>query len=161
MRVLDPACGSGNFLYVALLLLLDLWKEVSVFGSELGLPLMLPDVNPCPSPLQMHGMEINPYAHDLAQTSIWIGYIQWRRDNGFGFPIEPILKSIETIKLMDAILARDAWHLFGLGGYARYIAICPAGWKYGVAVGEVPEAPLAKSENVLRWDASQGMRVRK
>ena len=102
--VLDPACGSGNFLYVALLLLLDLWKEVSVFGSELGLPMLLPDVNPSPSPLQMHGMEINPYAHDLAQTSIWIGYIQWRRDNGFGFPAEPILKSIETIKLMDAIL---------------------------------------------------------
>ena len=49
----------------------------------------------------------------------------------------------------------------GLGGYARYIAICPAGWKYGVAVGEVPEAPLAKSEKILRWDASQGMRVRK
>lgn len=49
----------------------------------------------------------------------------------------------------------------GLGGYARYIAICPAGWKYGVAVGEVPEAPLAKSEKILRWDSSQGMRVRK
>jgi kynurenine formamidase len=49
----------------------------------------------------------------------------------------------------------------GLGGYARYIAICPAGWKYGVAVGEVAEAPLAKSEKILRWDAGQGMRVRK
>lgn len=108
IMVLDPACGSGNFLYVALLLLLDLWKEVSVFGSELGLPMLLPDVNPSPSPLQMHGMEINPYAHDLAQTSIWIGYIQWRRDNGFGYPAEPILKSIETIKLMDSILTHDA-----------------------------------------------------
>ena len=48
----------------------------------------------------------------------------------------------------------------GLGAYARYIAICPAGWKYGVAVGEVAEAPLAKSEKILRWDASRGMRVR-
>ncbi|MBM3128479.1 MAG: class I SAM-dependent DNA methyltransferase [Chloroflexi bacterium] len=108
ITVLDPACGSGNFLYVALLLLLDLWKEVSVFGSELGLPMLLPDVNPSPSPLQMHGIEINPYAHDLAQTSIWIGYIQWRRDNGFGYPAEPILKAIETIRLMDAILTHDA-----------------------------------------------------
>jgi hypothetical protein len=49
----------------------------------------------------------------------------------------------------------------GLGGYARYIAICPAGWKYGVAVGEVPEAPLPKSEKILRWDPRQGVRVRK
>jgi len=48
----------------------------------------------------------------------------------------------------------------GLGAYARYIAICPASWKYGVTVGEVPEAPLAKSEKILRWDASRGMRVR-
>jgi len=48
----------------------------------------------------------------------------------------------------------------GLGAYARYVAICPASWKYGVTVGEVPEAPLAKSEKILRWDASRGMRVR-
>ena len=49
----------------------------------------------------------------------------------------------------------------GLGGYARYIAICPANWKYGVSVGEVPEAPLPKSEKILQWDAKQGIRVRK
>jgi kynurenine formamidase len=49
----------------------------------------------------------------------------------------------------------------GLGGYARYIAICPAYWKYGVSVGEVPEAPLPKSDKILQWDAKQGVRVRK
>jgi len=49
----------------------------------------------------------------------------------------------------------------GLGGYARYIAICPADWKYGVSVGEVPEAPLPKSDKILQWDAKRGMRVRK
>jgi kynurenine formamidase len=49
----------------------------------------------------------------------------------------------------------------GLGGYARYIAICPHDWPYGVAVGEVPEAPLAKRDKILKWDAAQGMRVRK
>lgn len=48
----------------------------------------------------------------------------------------------------------------GTGGYARYIAICPPGWKYGVAVGEVPEAPLARQQRPLRWDAKLGMRVR-
>jgi kynurenine formamidase len=49
----------------------------------------------------------------------------------------------------------------GLGGYARYIAICPADWKYGVSVGQVLEAPLPKSDKVLRWDPAQGVRVRK
>ena len=49
----------------------------------------------------------------------------------------------------------------GLGGYARYVAICPPDWKYGVSVGEVPEAPLPKSDKILQWDAKQGIRVRK
>ncbi|OLC72157.1 MAG: hypothetical protein AUH87_01900 [Deltaproteobacteria bacterium 13_1_40CM_4_54_4] len=49
----------------------------------------------------------------------------------------------------------------GLGGYACYIAICPADWKYGVSVGEVPEALLPKSDKILQWDAKQGIRVRK
>ena len=49
----------------------------------------------------------------------------------------------------------------GLGGYARYIAICPANWKYGVTVGQVPEAPLPKSDKILQWDKDQGVRVRK
>ncbi len=49
----------------------------------------------------------------------------------------------------------------GTGGYARYIAICPAGWKHGVSVGEVPDAPLPRSDKPLRWDGSRGMRVRK
>jgi len=49
----------------------------------------------------------------------------------------------------------------GLGGYARYVAICPADWPYGVSVGEVPEAPLPRSDKVLQWDPKQGVRVRK
>ncbi len=49
----------------------------------------------------------------------------------------------------------------GTGGYARYIAICPAGWKYGVSIGEVPDAPLPKSDKPLHWDRAAGMRVRK
>ena len=49
----------------------------------------------------------------------------------------------------------------GLGGYARYVAICPMDWMYGVSVGEVPEAPLAKSDKILTWDATRGIRVRR
>ena len=103
-QVLDPACGSGNFLYVALRLLLDLEKEVIILAEQLSVSGFFPNV----SPEQLHGIEINPYAHELAQVTIWIGYIQWMRENGFGFPAEPILKPLNTIRRMDAILAYDA-----------------------------------------------------
>jgi len=49
----------------------------------------------------------------------------------------------------------------GLGGYARYVALCPADWRYGVSVGQVPDAPLPRSDKVLQWDTDQGVRVRK
>ena len=101
VQVLDPACGSGNFLYVALRQLLDLEKEVITLARDLGDSLAFPVV----SPAQLHGIEINPYAHELAQATIWIGYIQWLRENGFGLPAEPILKPLDTIRQMDAILA--------------------------------------------------------
>lgn len=48
----------------------------------------------------------------------------------------------------------------GLGGYARYIAICPPDWQYGVSVGEVAEAPLPKFDKKLHFDEKAGMRVR-
>ena len=101
VRILDPACGSGNFLYVALLRLKDLEKEAILFGSDNGLGAFLPLVGPW----QLHGIEINSYAHDLAQMTVWIGWLQWIRVNGFGFPADPILRSLsENIRLMDAIL---------------------------------------------------------
>jgi len=49
----------------------------------------------------------------------------------------------------------------GLGGYARYVAICPANWRYGVSVGQVPEAPLPKSGKILQWSSKRDVRVRK
>jgi len=101
--VLDPACGSGNFLYVALRELLDLEKDVIRFATDLGLPMFFPTVKP----EQLYGIEINEYAHELAQATIWIGYIQWLRENGFGQPSEPILKALDNIHEMDAILAFD------------------------------------------------------
>ena len=103
VRVLDPACGSGNFLYVALKKLLDLEKEVSVFGATSGLPSMFPKVDPS----QLYGIEINAYAHELASVVVWIGYLQWLHDNGFGFPTPPILKRLDNIEQKDAILGYD------------------------------------------------------
>ena len=100
LRVLDPACGSGNFLYVALVELLDLQKTVITFARSLGIDAPKPSV----TPLQMQGIEINAYAHELAEATVWIGYIQWMYQNGYGFPDEPILKKIDSIRNADAVL---------------------------------------------------------
>ncbi|MCH7687853.1 MAG: class I SAM-dependent DNA methyltransferase, partial [Planctomycetes bacterium] len=99
VTVLDPACGSGNFLYVALHLLLDLEKEVIAYAARQGIGLF-----PHVRPTQLAGIEINRYAQELAQVVIWIGYLQWMRDNGFAPPRDPVLEPIESIRLMDAIL---------------------------------------------------------
>ncbi|MEX1095047.1 MAG: DNA methyltransferase [Planctomycetales bacterium] len=99
VTVLDPACGSGNFLYVALHLLLTLEKEVIAYAARHQLGLF-PQVRPT----QLHGIEINPYAQELAQVAIWIGYLQWMRDNGFNPPRDPVLEPIESIECRDAIL---------------------------------------------------------
>ena len=103
VRVLDAACGSGNFLYVALLLL-DLQNEVISFSDQMGAGRFFISV----SPTQLYGIEVNEYAHELAQVTIWIGYIQWLVSNGYGLPSEPILKRMDNIQQMDAILAFDA-----------------------------------------------------
>ncbi len=99
VSVLDAACGSGNFLYVSINMLLDLEKEVITYAREHGLS-MIPQVNPA----QLHGLEINTYAQELAQVVIWIGYLQWMHFNGFKMPDHPVLTPIETIRRMDAIL---------------------------------------------------------
>jgi type II restriction/modification system DNA methylase subunit YeeA len=103
IRVLDPACGSGNFLYVALRQLLDLQKEVIAYAARRGLP----EIPLTVSPQQLYGIEINPYAHELAQITSWIGYLQWRYENGFKEVPSPILAPLHNIKRMDAIVAYD------------------------------------------------------
>ncbi len=101
VRVLDPACGSGNFLYVTLQKLKDLEKEVILFAREAVDAAFLPGVGPW----QLHGIELSPYAHDLAQLSVWIGYLQWTRANGFQILQDPVLKPMKgNFQCRDAIL---------------------------------------------------------
>jgi type II restriction/modification system DNA methylase subunit YeeA len=100
VKVLDPACGSGNFLYVTLQKLKDLEKEVLVYANDTQLGSFLPQVGPW----QFYGIEINPYAFELAQTTLWIGYLQWIQANGFGVPAEPILREMNNFSNMDAVL---------------------------------------------------------
>ena len=100
VRVLDPACGSGNFLYIALRSLLDLEREAIDFAAAQGWTGLTPMVQPN----QMLGLEINHYAAELARTALWIGYIQWHQANGFPYTQSPVLTPLDTIRQTDAIL---------------------------------------------------------
>ncbi len=100
VRILDPACGSGNFLYLALRGLKDLEGEVIDFGLKHGFPMDFPFV----SPRQLYGIEINPYAQELAQVVVWIGHLQWAYRNGFDFPHDPVLDDLQNIRCADALL---------------------------------------------------------
>ena len=102
-RVLDPACGSGNFLYLSLKALKDIEHRANVEAEALGLPRGFPRVGP----EALKGIEINPYAAELARVSIWIGEIQWMRANGFDAATNPILKPLDNIECRDAVLNPD------------------------------------------------------
>ena len=101
--VLDPACGSGNFLYMALHALKDIEHRVQLEAETMGLQRGFPAVGPA----NVKGIEINAYAAELARVSVWIGEIQWMRRNGFREARDPILKPLETIECRDAILTPD------------------------------------------------------
>jgi type II restriction/modification system DNA methylase subunit YeeA len=102
-RVLDPACGSGNFLYVALLALKDIEHQITIEAEAFGFEPEFPHIGP----ESVLGIEINPYAAELARVTVWIGEIQWMRRNGFGVARDPILKPLDTIECRDAILNED------------------------------------------------------
>jgi type II restriction/modification system DNA methylase subunit YeeA len=108
-RVLDPACGSGNFLYLALRALKDLEHRAQVEAEALGLPRGFPQIGP----EVVKGIEINPYAAELARVSVWIGEIQWMIKNGFAASTNPVLKPLDTIECRDALITCD----FGAEGY--------------------------------------------
>ncbi|MBL8153472.1 MAG: class I SAM-dependent DNA methyltransferase [Anaerolineae bacterium] len=78
-RVLDPACGSGNFLYVSLRALKDLESRVRKFFEPVGLPFR--DVV---TPRQLYGIEKDEFAANLAKVVVWIGYLQWRYEDEGG-----------------------------------------------------------------------------
>ena len=98
-RVLDPACGSGNFLLLALLGLKDLEHQVMLEAEALGLPRGFPLVGP----ENVMGIEINPYAAELARVTVWIGEIQWMLGHGFSLAKNPILKPLDNIAQRDLI----------------------------------------------------------
>ena len=99
--VLDPACGSGNFLYVALEMMKRLEGEVTSLMHDLGdtRPLITVD------PHQFLGIELNLWAANVAELVLWIGYLQWHfRTYGNAAPSEPVLRDFKNIRQGDAVL---------------------------------------------------------
>jgi len=117
VRILDPACGSGNFLYVTLDLLKTLEQEVQMrLLDVLGKVTtdLLEEFDPRlagrkqVNPSQFLGIEINPRAAAIAELVIWIGYLQWHfKRYGTTPPPEPILQDFHNIEFRDAVLAYD------------------------------------------------------
>jgi hypothetical protein len=105
LRILDPACGSGNFLYVTLHLLKRIELEVLALESELrkagDADFRLFEVHP----RQFHGIEVKPWAREIAELTLWIGYHQfWKQHRHVEYP-EPVLEDTGTIECRDAVLA--------------------------------------------------------
>ncbi len=101
-RVLDPACGSGNFLYLALKTLKDLEHRANLEAEALGLHRELTIET---SPANVLGIELNPYAAELARVTVWIGEIQWVLSHGYVLRRDPILRPLDHIECRDAVLA--------------------------------------------------------
>jgi SAM-dependent methyltransferase len=109
VTVLDPACGTGNFLYVALELMKRLEGEVLDALDALGEnQARLAIEGETVSPKQFFGLEINPRAVAIADLVLWIGYLKWQlRTTGLASITEPVINAYGTIVQQDAILAHD------------------------------------------------------
>ncbi|MFV1878393.1 class I SAM-dependent DNA methyltransferase [Nioella sp.] len=139
-RVLDPACGSGNFLYIALLELKNIEHRVNLEAEALGLPRGFPQIGP----EVVLGIELSAYAAELARVSVWIGEIQWMRRNGFEAAKNPVLRSLKTIENRDAVLNPDGTR---------------AEWpKADVVVGNPPFLGAKSMNRTLGKDQTQRLR---
>ena len=103
-RVLDPACGSGNFLYLALKALKDIEHQANIEVEALGLQRQ---VDTYTSPANVLGIELNEYAAELARVTVWIGELQWRLQHGYPFKVNPVLDPLDQIECRDALMNSD------------------------------------------------------
>lgn len=121
-KVLDPACGSGNFLYLALKTLKDLEHRINIEVETLGLHRELTIET---SPANVLGIELNPYAAELARVTVWIGEIQWMLAHGYAYRRDPILQKLDHIENRDAILNLPSPTGKGIKGEGAYEAEWP------------------------------------
>ncbi len=108
-RVLDPACGSANFLYVTLEHMKRLEGEILDFAQSIGAGQQRLEAEGLTvDPHQFLGLELNPRAAAIAELVLWIGYLQWHfRTRSAGLPPSPILRDFKNIECRDAVLAHD------------------------------------------------------
>jgi hypothetical protein len=171
LRILDPACGSGNFLYLALQGVKDIEWRAILDCEPVGLGMAVPRV----SPEILFGIEINPFAAELARTTVWIGDIQWRVKNAIQHHPRPVLRKLDSIECRDALLASDgvgglveaewpdAEFIIGnppfLGGklMRRGLGDATVETLFGVYAGQVPaEADLVCYWFAKAWKAVEG-----
>ena len=100
-RVLDPACGSGNFLFLGLKTLKDIELKSHFDAQELGLDR---EADLVTGPHNMLGSELNEYAAELARVTVWIGELQWRLTHGYEFKTNPVLEPLDHIECRDALI---------------------------------------------------------
>ena len=143
-RVLDPACGSGNFLYLALKALKDVEHQANLEAEALGLERQI-DVT---GPHNVLGIELNEYAAELARVTVWIGELQWRIQRGYAFKLNPVLEPLDHIECRDAVLDTSAWaepHPFGAGSH-------PVRAEPHSVRAEPVEAPTSTSTSSVRTE---------
>ncbi len=104
--VLDPACGTGNFLYVSLELMKRLEGEVLEVLAELGGQEALALETETVHPRNFFGLELNARAAAIAELVLWLGYLQWQLRNGLAIS-DPVLEERDTIRARDAVLRHD------------------------------------------------------
>ena len=106
-RVLDPACGSGNFLFLGLKALKDVEHQSHLDAAACGLDR---EADLVTGPHNLLGLELNEYAAELARVTVWIGELQWRLAHGYDFKTNPVLEPLDHIECRDALLSFQPAH---------------------------------------------------
>ncbi|MFM2275357.1 MAG: hypothetical protein RL211_1229 [Pseudomonadota bacterium] len=128
-RVLDPACGSGNFLFLGLKALKDIEHRSHLDAAALGLDR---EADLVTGPHNVLGIELNEYAAELARVTVWIGELQWRMAHGYDFKTNPVLEPLDHIECRDALLCWTATPA------VRPELVEGIGADYGVRAGQTP-----------------------
>ena len=136
-RVLDPACGSGNFLFLGLKALKDIELASHLEAAALGLDR---EADLVTGPHNLLGIELNEYAAELARVTVWIGELQWRLTHGFDFKTNPVLEPLDHIECRDALIEWvPAPPRQGSGGDEPAPRAAEAAWPWAsVVVGNPP-----------------------
>jgi hypothetical protein len=143
-RVLDPACGSGNFLFLGLKTLKDIEHQSHLEAAAMGLER---EADLVTGPHNVLGLELNEYAAELARVTVWIGELQWRLLHGYEFKTNPVLEPLDHIECRDALLAFLPPPLGEGGGAPRVVE---AAWpQASVVMGNPPFLGVSRKRGEL------------